>query len=62
MNKDDNAYKSIGEVAKILNLVNKKKTNKHEKSVNIVQNNHLYAFIEKELISNAIIVYMGILA
>tara|TARA_B110001454_G_C12437050_1_gene316151 strand:+ start:96 stop:473 length:378 start_codon:yes stop_codon:yes gene_type:complete len=25
MNKNDNAYKSIGEVAKILNLVNKKK-------------------------------------
>ena len=36
--------------------------NKHEKSVKIVQNKHLYAFIEKGLISNAIIVYIGILA
>ena len=27
MNKEDTAYKSIGEVAKMLNLVNKKKRN-----------------------------------
>ena len=39
MNKSDNAYKSIGEVAKILNLVNKK---------NGKLNTHTIRFWEKE--------------
>ena len=39
MNKSDNAYKSIGEVAKILNLVNKKTGN---------LNTHTIRFWEKE--------------
>ena len=39
MNKTDNAYKSIGEVAKILNLVNKKNGN---------LNTHTIRFWEKE--------------
>ena len=39
MNKTDNAYKSIGEVAKILNLVNKK---------NGTLNTHTIRFWEKE--------------
>ena len=39
MNKTDNAYKSIGEVAKILNLINKKNGN---------LNTHTIRFWEKE--------------
>ena len=39
MNKSDNAYKSIGEVAKILNLINKKNGN---------LNTHTIRFWEKE--------------
>tara|TARA_Y100000389_G_scaffold200011_1_gene239594 strand:+ start:1010 stop:1384 length:375 start_codon:yes stop_codon:yes gene_type:complete len=39
MHKDSNAYKSIGEVAKILNLVNKKKG---------ILNTHTIRFWEKE--------------
>jgi len=39
MNKTDNAYKSIGEVAKILNLINKKNGN---------LNTHTITFWEKE--------------
>ena len=39
MNKADNAYKSIGEVAKILNLINKKNGN---------LNTHTIRFWEKE--------------
>ena len=39
MNKSDNAYKSIGEVAKILNLVNQKNGN---------LNTHTIRFWEKE--------------
>ena len=39
INKDNNAYKSIGEVAKILNLVNKKKG---------TLNTHTIRFWEKE--------------
>ncbi len=39
MNKTDNAYKSIGEVARILNLVNKKNGN---------LNTHTIRFWEKE--------------
>ena len=39
MNKSDNAYKSIGEVAKLLNLINKKNGN---------LNTHTIRFWEKE--------------
>ena len=39
MNKSDNAYKSIGEVAKLLNLINKKSGN---------LNTHTIRFWEKE--------------
>ena len=39
MNKDDTAYKSIGEVAKLLNLINKKNGN---------LNTHTIRFWEKE--------------
>ena len=39
MNKEDTAYKSIGEVAKMLNLVNKKKG---------TLNTHTIRFWEKE--------------